>query len=75
MLFFNGRGDKKVDKIAAYHDICYDTGKNKGDCDREMIQLLDAIRYGEMSKWGQIARFLINTKQKLGLGLQKKTVE
>lgn len=64
MLFFNGRGDNKVDKIAAYHDICYDTGKNKGDGDREMIQSLDAIRYGEMSKWGQIARFLINTKQK-----------
>ena len=40
-----------------------------------MIQSLDAIRYGEMSKWGQIARFLINTKQKLGLGLQKKTDE
>ena len=64
MLFFNGRRDKKVDKIAAYHDICYDKGKNKGDGDREMIQSLDAIRYGEMSKWEQIARFLINTKQK-----------
>jgi len=23
----------KVDEIAAYHDICYDMGKNKGDCD------------------------------------------
>ena len=33
----------KVDEIAAYHDICYDMGKNKGDCDREMIQSLDAI--------------------------------
>ena len=59
----------KVDEIAAYHDICYDMGKNKGDCDREMVKSLDAIPYGEMPKWGSTARFLINTKQKLGLGL------
>ena len=58
----------KVDKIAAYHDICYDMGRNKGDCDREMIQSLDEIPYGEMPKWGSPARFLINTKQKLGMG-------
>ena len=61
----------KVDEIAAYHDICYDMGKNKGDCDREMVQSLNQIPYGEMPKWGSTARFLINTKQKLGLGLQK----
>ena len=61
----------KVDEIAAYHDICYDMGKNKGDCDREMVQSLDQIPYGEMPKWGSTARFLINTKKKLGLGLQK----
>ena len=59
----------KVDEIAAYHDICYDMGKNKGDCDKEMVKSLDAIPYGEMPKWGSTARFLINTKQKLGLGL------
>ena len=62
----------KVDEIAAYHDICYDMGKNKGDCDREMVQSLDQIPYGEMPKWESTARFLINTKKKLELGLQKK---
>ena len=61
----------KVDEIAAYHDICYDMGKNKGDCDKEMVESLDQIPYGEMPKWGSTARFLINTKKKLGLGLQK----
>ena len=61
----------KVDEIAAYHDICYDMGKNKNDCDREMVQSLDQIPFGEMPKWGSTARFLINTKKKLGLGLQK----
>ena len=61
----------KVDEIAAYHDICYDMGRNKGDCDKEMVQSLDQIPFGEMPKWGSTARFLINTKKKLGLGLQK----
>ena len=63
----------KVDEIAAYHDICYDIGRNKGDCDREMVQSLDEIPYGKMPKWGSTTRFLINTKQKLGLGLPTKT--
>ena len=61
----------KVDEIAAYHDICYDMERNKGDCDKEMVQSLDNIPYGEMPKWGSTARFLINTKQKIGLGLRK----
>ena len=30
----------KVDKIAAYHEICYDIGKNKGECDNKMVKLL-----------------------------------
>ena len=61
----------KVDEISAYHDICYDMGKNKGECDKEMVKSLDKIPYGEMPKWGSTARFLINTKQKLGLGVTK----
>ena len=48
------------------------TGKtNKGDCDRKMVSELDKISYGDMPKWGQAARFVINTKQKLGLGVPK----
>ena len=60
----------RVDEIAAYDDICYDMGRNKGDCHREMVKSLDDIPYGEMPKWGSAARFLINTKRKLGLRLQ-----
>ena len=62
----------KVDEIAAHHDICYDMGKNKGECDKQMVKSLDMIPYGQMPKWGQTARFLINTKQKLGLGVNSK---
>ena len=64
----------KVDEVSVYHDICHDMGKDKGECDREMIKSLDQIPYGEMPKWGSTARFLINTKQKLGLGLNSKNV-
>ena len=47
----------------------------KGECDKERVKLLDKIPYGEMPKWGSTARFLINTKQKLGLGLNSKNVK
>ena len=46
-------------------------GKNKSECDREMVKSLDEIPYGEMPKWGQTARFIINATQKLGLGVTK----
>ena len=61
---------RKVDEISAYHDICYDRGVNKHQCDKEMIERLDKISYGEM--WGQTAKFMMNTKQKLGRVLQTK---
>ena len=64
----------KVDEISACRDICYDMGKNKGECEREMVKALNQIRYGEMLKWGSTARFLINAKQKLGLGVNSKNV-
>ena len=65
----------KVDEVSAYHDICYDMGKDEGECDREMIKSLDQIPYGERSKWRSTARFLITTKQKLGLGVNSKKRE
>ena len=62
----------KVDEIAAYHDICYEMGKSKNECDQKMVSALDSIPYGEMPRWGQTARFLINAKKKLGLGMKPK---
>ena len=65
----------KVDEIAAHHDICYEMGKNKCDCDRQMVKSLDEIPYGEMPKWGQTARFVINIEQELGLGVKSKNIK
>ena len=65
----------KVDEVAAYHDICYDMGNDKGDCDKKMVKSLDTIPYGKMPKWGQTARFLIDKKQKLGLSVKSENVK
>ena len=48
VLKWNVMPYNKVDEISAYHDICYDMGKNKGECDKEMVKSLDKIPYGEM---------------------------
>ena len=32
---WNVKPYNKVDEISAYHDICYDMGKNKGECDKK----------------------------------------
>ena len=72
VLKWNVKPKNKVDEIAAHHDICYDMGKDKGECDRTMVKSLDSIPYRDMPKWGMIARTIINNKQKLGLGIKKK---
>ena len=65
----------KVDKFYAHHDVCYSRGVDKNECDRKVVSELDKIPYGELPKMGMFARKVINTKQKLGLGLLNKNVE
>ena len=65
----------KVDEISAHHDVCYSRGVDKNECDRKMVAGLDKIPYGELPKIGMFAGKVINTKQKLGLGLLKKKVQ
>ena len=60
-----------MDEIAAYHDIYYDRGTNTNECDNQIVESLDKIPYSELPKWRQTAKSLINTKQKLRLGLTK----
>ena len=68
----------KTDAIAMQHDVdysvCKDDKKCKNKADRKMVKSLDSIPYNER-QWGHwLARNMINTKQKLGLGVkgQKK---
>ena len=69
-----------IDAVSMQHDIdytiCGNKPKNeqvkcKNEADRKMIKSLDAIPL-KKRQWGHaLARTMINTKQKLGLGLQK----
>ena len=60
-----------LDKIASRHDICYELKpKNKALCDRVMVKEIDNIPYKD-KPWGTfVIKQIINTKQKLGLGVE-----
>ena len=68
----------KTDAIAMQHDVdysvCKDDKKCKNKADRKMVKALDATPWKDR-QWGHwLARNMINTKQKLGLGVkQRKT--
>ena len=66
----------KTDAIAMQHDVdysvCGDDKKCKHLADRKMVRSLDAVPWNER-QWGHwLARNMINTKQKVGLGNKKK---
>lgn len=63
----------KTDAIAMQHDVdysvCGDDKKCKHLADRKMVKSLDAVPWNER-QWGHwLARNMINTKQKVGLGV------
>ena len=71
----------RTDAGSMQHDVDYSVCGNKpsseqmirckNEADRKMIKALDAIPW-KQRQWGHtLARTMINTKQKLGLGLQK----
>ena len=64
----------KTDSICMNHDICYSIGKNKNDCDREMVRSLDNLKYGETGKSTPIIRSIINKKQQFGLSVNPNKI-
>ena len=59
-----------LDKIASRHDTCYSVGKNKNDCDRIMVDEINNIPYKEQLYGTFAIKQIINTKQKLGFGVE-----
>ena len=64
---------RPTDAVAMQHDVdysvCGDDRKCKNKADRKMVKSLDAIPW-KKRQWGHtLTRTIINTKQKLGLGL------
>ena len=69
----------KTDAIAMQHDVdysvCKDDKKCKNKADRKMVKAVDSVPYNER-QWGHwLARNMINTKQKLGLGVKKRKLK
>ena len=64
----------KTYEICMKHDICYSIGKNKNTCDREMVNSLDDLKYGETSKMTPIIRTIINKKQQYGLSVNPNQI-
>jgi len=65
----------KTDAIAIQHDVdysvCGDNKKCKHVADRKVVKALDAVPWNER-QWGHwIARNIINTKRKVGLGTKQ----
>jgi len=54
------------------NSVCEDDKKCKHAADRKMVRSLDAVPWNER-QWGHwLARNMINTKQKVGLGVGAK---
>ena len=62
-----------TDVVAMQHDVnysvCGDNRKCKNMADRKMVKSLEAVPHNERQLGHRLARNLINTRQKLGLGL------
>ena len=75
ILEFIQKPTGKTDAIAAQHDVDYSVCGNNRKCknkaDRKMVKSLDAVPWNERQYGHWIARNVINTKQKLGLGVAK----
>lgn len=55
-----------------HFSVCGDNKKCKNIADRKMVISLDAVPWNER-QWGHwLAGNMINTKQKLGLGVKKR---
>lgn len=66
----------KTDAVSMQHDVDYSVCKNdlkcKNKADKKMVKSLDAIPWKDR-QWGHaLARNMINTKQKVGMGVKQK---
>ena len=75
ILEFYERPTGKTDAVAAQHDVDYsvceeekNVKKCKNKADRKMVAALDSIPWKKRQYGHWLARNIINTKQKLGLG-------
>ena len=59
-----------VDRIAQTHDIAYSLACNVDDklkADKVMVDALNKLPGSQMTRYGRLAKFIINSKQKMGI--------
>ena len=62
------------DRTAMFDDICYTIGKNKNDCDREMVKNIDNIPKNKQPFIAPLIRGIINKKQQFGLSVNPNEI-
>ena len=59
-------------QLNADYSVCKGDKKGKNKADKKMVNALDSVPDNER-QWGHwLARYMINTKQQLGLGVKKR---
>ena len=56
------------------HDVCYAIGKNKNECDREMVKNIDNIPKNKRPFITPLIRGVINKKQQFGLSVNPNEI-
>ena len=63
-----------LDRTAMLHDICYAIGKNKNECDREMVKNIDNIPKHKRVFITPLIRGIINKRQQFGLSVNHNEI-
>ena len=63
-----------LDRTAMLHDACYAIGKNKNECDREMVKNIDNIPKNKRPFITALIRGIINKKQQFGLSVNPNEI-
>ena len=62
------------DRTAMLHDVCYAIGKNKNECDREMVKNIDNIPKNKRPFITPLIRGIINKKQQFVLSVNPNEI-
>ena len=63
-----------LDRTAMLHDVCYATGRDKNECDREMVKNIDNIPKHKRPFITPLVRGTINKKQQYGLSVNPNKI-
>ena len=63
-----------LDRTAMLHDVCYAIGRDKNECDREMVKNIDKIPKNKRPFITPLVRGIINKKQHFGVSVNPNKI-